>query len=215
MISEEKNQEKIAQVITPQDLQLDETNAFSIEPKGLAICIRAQLQNSRQGTVACKNRSAVTSRSNKKPWKQKGTGRARAGSPRSPLWRGGGKAHGPQQRVRQLKVSKSLNRKVLGSLFWEKLQNGQLIVLNDMHNERAHKTAYAYKLLSQAQLHEKKLALFVSVHDQVSHHAFANMPAVRLYLYDQPNAYMLADADYWVFFKKDIDHLKAMVNVWI
>ena len=64
-------------------------------PVAMAIYVRALLQNWRQGTVACKGRSDV-SYSNKKPWKQKGTGRARAGSARSPLWRGGGVIFGPQ-----------------------------------------------------------------------------------------------------------------------
>ena len=68
----------------------------------MSIYIRSLLQNWRQGTVACKGRSDV-GYSNKKPWKQKGTGRARAGSARSPLWRGGGVIFGPQPRTRVLK----------------------------------------------------------------------------------------------------------------
>ena len=62
------------------------------------------LQNWRQGTVACKGRSDVAF-SNKKPWKQKGTGRARAGSARSPLWRKGGVIFGPQPRTRTLTIT--------------------------------------------------------------------------------------------------------------
>ena len=68
------------------------------------------MQNWRQGTVACKGRSDVAF-SNKKPWKQKGTGRARAGSARSPLWRGGGVIFGPQPRTRMLKVAKQVKKK--------------------------------------------------------------------------------------------------------
>ena len=60
-----------------------------------ALWVRALLQNWRQGTVVCKGRSEVAY-SNKKPWKQKGTGRARAGSARSPLWRSGGVIFGPK-----------------------------------------------------------------------------------------------------------------------
>jgi large subunit ribosomal protein L4 len=214
MIQEEKNQEQnVAHVITPQDLQLNDEHVVSVAPEGLAICIRVQLQNSRQGTVACKNRAAVTSRSNKKPWKQKGTGKARAGSPRSPVWRGGGKAHGPKEREKELKISRQLNRRVLGALFWEKMQQGHIISL-DVINSQA-KTAHAYAVLTQAQLDNKKIALFVSVNDYASHSAFANIPSVRLYLYDQPNAYMLADAHYWVIFKKDVDQFKKMVNIWL
>ncbi len=63
--------------------------------------VRSLVQSWRQGTVACKGRSDVA-RSTKKPWKQKGTGRARAGSARSPIWRGGGVIFGPQKRTRIL-----------------------------------------------------------------------------------------------------------------
>ena len=75
-----------------------------------AIWVKALMQNWRQGTVACKGRADVTSRSNKKPWKQKGTGRARAGSPRSPLWRGGGVIFGPQPRVRKLSLNQGTKK---------------------------------------------------------------------------------------------------------
>src|ERR1700731_1034429 len=86
-----------AVVITPQDLSLKTENRRKDNSKGFAVAIRVLLQNWRQGTVGCKDRSEVW-RTGKKPWKQKGTGRARAGTPRSPLWRGGGIIFGPQAR---------------------------------------------------------------------------------------------------------------------
>ena len=70
--------------------------------KEYAVWVRVLMQNWRQGTVGCKARSDVAY-TNKKPWKQKGTGRARAGSARSPIWRGGGVTFGPQARVKTLK----------------------------------------------------------------------------------------------------------------
>ena len=76
----------------------------------MAVYVRSLLQNWRQGTVGCKGRSDVAY-SNKKPWKQKGTGRARAGSARSPLWRGGGVIFGPQPRTRVLKAGKQVKKK--------------------------------------------------------------------------------------------------------
>lgn len=72
--------------------------------------MRVYLQNVRQGTVGSKGRSDIAY-TNKKPWKQKGTGRARAGSARSPLWRGGGVVFGPQARIKMLKVPKKLSKK--------------------------------------------------------------------------------------------------------
>src|ERR1700683_4830953 len=73
-------------------------------PKTYATAIRTLIQNWRQGTVGCKDRSEVAY-SNRKPWKQKGTGRARAGSLRSPVWRKGGVTFGPQPRVRELSIN--------------------------------------------------------------------------------------------------------------
>ena len=72
------------------DFNVVNDQIITASPCVVSQSIRVHLQNSRQGTVSCKSRSDLISRSNKKPWKQKGTGRARAGSPRSPLWRGGG-----------------------------------------------------------------------------------------------------------------------------
>ena len=93
--------------VSLQDLSLDVSQKKEVTPVGFSTWIRSLRQNWRQGTVGCKGRSDVA-HSNKKPWKQKGTGRARAGSPRSPLWRGGGVTFGPQARVRTLAVPAQL-----------------------------------------------------------------------------------------------------------
>jgi ribosomal protein L4 len=95
--------ENIASAITVQQLGMPtEIADVSVSTSHY---VRALLQNWRQGTVWSRGRSDV-SFSNKKPWKQKGTGRARAGSPKSPLWRGGGVIFGPQERSRLLKINR-------------------------------------------------------------------------------------------------------------
>ena len=75
-----------AVTVSAQDIALESVEKRVHSDKAFANAIRALMQNWRQGTVGCKDRSEVAF-SNKKPWKQKGTGRARAGSARSPLWR--------------------------------------------------------------------------------------------------------------------------------
>src|SRR6202158_776957 len=97
-----KNQEKIKTENTPaMPVTFKEIGITAPEkratPHQFAVWIRALLQNWRQGTVGVKDRSEV-SLSGKKPWKQKGTGRARAGTARSPLWRKGGVIFGPHPR---------------------------------------------------------------------------------------------------------------------
>ena len=115
-------------VLTREGLSLP-TEIKKVDAKSCSIWVRKLLQNWRQGTVACKDRSMVAF-SNKKPWKQKGTGRARAGSLRSPLWRKGGVTFGPQPRVRKLKVSASLKKSVLGNILSDYLSNKKIFSLD-------------------------------------------------------------------------------------
>lgn len=204
----------IKHIVTSSDLgvQLIESELSS---KSLAVCIRQLMQNWRQGTVACKDRGEVISRSNKKPWKQKGTGRARAGSPRSPLWRGGGITFGPQERVRTLKISKGLKKTVFAQLLNSMMKKQQVFAFDWTLEGEKPKTAQAFKALRQAQLHTKKVLLFVDVHDVLTQASFANMANVRMLYFDQPNVYALADSDCWVFLRKDLNFFKEMAQRWL
>ncbi len=86
--------------------------------------------NGRQGTSATKTRGNVSG-SGRKLWKQKGTGRARVASLRSPLWKGGGNVHGPQPRDWSYKMPKKMRRGALRSALSERLREGNLIVIDD------------------------------------------------------------------------------------
>lgn len=203
-----------AQVIAPRDLDLTQEHKVTVSPAGFSQCVRALRQNWRQGTVACKDRSEV-SFSNKKPWKQKGTGRARAGSARSPLWRKGGVIFGPQARTRILDVPKALRRNVCNNLLWQFLDNQSVISLNWNPSESAPKTSLAFAALKDAGLHTKKIVMFVSDMDKFTHASFANLPNVQLLLFDQPNAYDLGNGECWLFLNKDMNAFKEMVSKWI
>jgi large subunit ribosomal protein L4 len=201
-------------VIAPDDLQITQENRAHISSEGFSQCVRAEWQNWRQGTVACKDRSEV-SYSTKKPWKQKGTGRARAGSARSPLWRHGGVIFGPQERTKILRVPKKLKRGVFNALFWDYMSNQKVLSIDWVAQESGPKTAHAFKALKQANLADKKIILFVNPYDTVTHASFDNIPNVRMLLFDQPNAYHLANGDCWVFLQKDIQNFKEMVTSWL
>jgi large subunit ribosomal protein L4 len=99
--------------------------------------VRNYLANKRQGTSATKTRGNVSG-SGRKLWKQKGTGRARIASLRSPLWKGGGNVHGPQPRDWSYKMPKKMRRGALRSALSERLREGNLIVIEDfnMQNPR-------------------------------------------------------------------------------
>jgi len=92
--------------------------------------VRNYLANRRQGTSATKTRGNVSG-SGRKLWKQKGTGRARIASLRSPLWKGGGNVHGPQPRDWSYKMPKKMRRGALRSALSERLREGNLIVIED------------------------------------------------------------------------------------
>lgn len=203
-----------AQVLTLQDLGMQAEQKRTLSSSAFSLWVRSLLQNWRQGTVACKGRSDVA-KSNKKPWKQKGTGRARAGSARSPLWRGGGVIFGPQARVRTLSVSKKLKQGVMNSLLFNALDKGNVHLLDWELTGNLPKTSQAIEALKNIGLHERNLILLLAPHDRASFSSFANIPNVRILFFDQPNAFDLAHGDVWVVLKKDQDQFKEMASRWI
>jgi large subunit ribosomal protein L4 len=201
------------EAITASDLNI-EGAAKDISSVATAVYIRSLLQNWRQGTVGCKGRSEVAY-SNKKPWKQKGTGRARAGSARSPLWRGGGVIFGPQPRTRVLKTGKQVKKNVLNSILFGFLEKGKVASLNWDATLQKPSTSQAYKLLKSHGLHQDKVVLFLPTNDLMSYASFVNIPTVRILFFDQPNAFDLANGTQWLILKKDFEHFKNMVSQWI
>jgi len=210
-----KNKQEMAaglvEVITPE--QVNVTEISDVSPREFAVWVRALRQNWRQGTVGVKDRSEVAF-SNRKPWKQKGTGRARAGSLRSPLWRKGGVTFGPQPRVRTLKVKQDTKHRVLHQMMWDLLNSKKVLCL-DLETQTTPKTSIAYGMLRGAGVHQERVNLFVRPDDMVTQASFVNIPTVNLLLFDQVNAVDLASGDKVVFLKKDFDTFKEMVSRWI
>jgi len=212
-----KKQDNFAPVIARKVSLVDLVDSVESWPvpcaRSFAICIRTLLQNWRQGTVGCKGRSDV-SFSNKKPWKQKGTGRARAGSKRSPLWRGGGVTFGPQMRDRKLKVSKGMRRGVLRGLVSSFADQQKVVMLDWLLQLDRPKTSMAYSALRDAGLTQKKVLLFLPVSDVMTAASFANIPNVHIMSFDEPNVYHLANAASWLILERDLESFKEMVAKW-
>jgi large subunit ribosomal protein L4 len=114
------------------DLQLSDA-VFGVELNESLIhaAVRNYQANGRQGTSATKTRGNVSG-SGKKLWKQKGTGRARIASLRSPLWKGGGNVHGPQPRDWSYQMPKKMRRGAIRSALSERLREGNLIVIDEL-----------------------------------------------------------------------------------
>lgn len=186
---------------------------FKSAPKSISLWVRALLQNWRQGTVSVKDRSEVN-RSNKKPWKQKGTGRARAGTARSPLWRGGGVIFGPQARVRNLTVTQQGKNQAMAYLAHTFLNANQVFSFDWQVASDRPSTSQAAQFLKNAGLQNKKIVLFVSPDDFITYASFANIPHVKVLFFDQVNAYDVMNTECWVLLHKDVDLFKEMVSKW-
>src|SRR5437899_7370698 len=93
--------------------------------------VRSFLANRRAGTSATKTRGDVSG-AGRKLWKQKGTGRARIASLRSPLWKGGGNVHGPQPRDWSYNLPKKMRKQAIGAATSERLREGNLIIVNEL-----------------------------------------------------------------------------------
>jgi len=108
----------------------DEVFGAELNEALIHAAVKAHLANARQGTVGTKTRGDVSG-SGKKLWRQKGTGRARIASIRSPLWKGGGNVHGPQARDWSQPLPKKMRRGALRSALSERLREGNLVVVEE------------------------------------------------------------------------------------
>lgn len=113
------------------DIELkDELFSVEVQPGVLHDVVRMQRANRRQGTACTKTRGEVAG-SGAKPWRQKGTGRARAGTRKSPIWRGGGTTFGPKPRDYSYKLPKKVRRLALRMALSARFGEGNLVVLDD------------------------------------------------------------------------------------
>jgi len=122
--------------------------------------VRWQRNKARSGQAKALTRAQVSG-GGKKPWKQKGTGNARAGSNTSPLWVGGGKAHGPLPRSYEFRLSKRARRQALASVLSFKRREGQLVIV-DSFDLKSGKTKDMAKVLKALGVGEAKAILVVS-----------------------------------------------------
>jgi large subunit ribosomal protein L4 len=131
----------------------------------------------RRGTHQTKNRAAVSG-SGKKPWRQKGTGRARVGEIRNPLWRGGGTVFGPQPRSYKYKLPKKVEIGALRSAFAQKMHDGQLVVV-DALSVAEMKTKAAVELLKRLGVEGKVLLVDVAPDEKLSR-SVRNLPGISI-----------------------------------
>ncbi|MBI3783039.1 MAG: 50S ribosomal protein L4 [Deltaproteobacteria bacterium] len=149
--------------------------------------VRMQLANRRAGTHATKTRGFVSG-GGKKPWKQKGTGRARAGSIRSPLWPGGAVIFGPQPRDYSYRIPASARRSALRSAFTAKVRDGQVMVVDKIELE-APKTKFLVEVL--AALNTDSALILIPDADLALERAARNLPRTKVLRVAGANVYDL------------------------
>jgi large subunit ribosomal protein L4 len=146
-----------------------------------------QLNNRRAGTAATKSKGWVRG-GGKKPWRQKGTGRARAGSIRSPLWIGGGTIFGPQPRDYSFRMPRKARKEALLSALSLKNSDGKIIVVDKLELEEA-KTKLMVKAL--AELKVTSALIVISQPDEKIERSCRNLPGVKVLRVEGLNVYDL------------------------
>lgn len=147
-----------------------------------------QLANRRRGTSSTKSRSEVSA-TGSKPWRQKGTGRARAGTPRSPLWRGGGIIFGPTPKDHSYHVPKKVRKAALKSVLTSKFKNNQLKVLDKIEIEEP-KTKLAVSLLKDLGI-SGRVIFITSKENKNLELSLRNLPYAKVLRTEGLNAYDL------------------------
>lgn len=160
------------------DIELNDS-VFGIEPNKhvLSEAVIMQRASLRQGTHAVKNRSEVRG-GGRKPWKQKGTGRARQGSIRAPHWVGGGVVFGPTPRSYSYKMPKKVRRLALKSALSSKVKEGNILVLESIGFE-APKTKEFIKMLNALDVNEKALVVTAERDENIVRSA-GNLKSVKV-----------------------------------
>ena len=190
------------------DLALAES-VFGIEPNSYAmhLCVVNYLANQRQGTQSTRTRSEVSG-GGKKPWKQKGTGRARQGATRAPQWTHGGIAHGPKPREYGFSINKKVRRLAMKSAFSSKVAAEELVVLDDLKLD-AIKTKEVVKVLTALET-GKKVLLVLPENNDVLYRSARNIAGVKVSTVNTLNVYDILNCDTMLVLKDSVAKIEEV-----
>tara|TARA_Y100000739_G_C20567642_1_gene446151 strand:- start:490 stop:1116 length:627 start_codon:yes stop_codon:yes gene_type:complete len=193
------------------DLKAEEA-VFGIKPNNGVVrqAVLSEMTNLRQGTHSSKNRARVKG-GGRKPWKQKGRGVARAGTIRSPLWRGGGTVFGPEPHSYKHKLSKKLSRLARCSALSGKVLDGGLMVIDDFELNN-HKTSNLVNILKTLGVENKKITLLVSSNDNENlDMASRNLNNLCLVRASSASTYDLIDCEILIADKESVSALTKVL----
>ena len=173
----------------------------------LHAAVRAYLLNQRQGTQSTLTRSEVSG-GGRKPWKQKGTGRARQGSTRSPQWTHGGVALGPKPRSYRTKINKQVKRIAMFSALSSKVAESEMIVV-DAITTQEYKTKTMVSMLSAVGAGKKSLVVLDS-NDNMVVKSLSNIPGVKVAYANTLNVYDILNCNTIVFAQNAVQKLEEV-----
>ncbi len=185
----------------------DEVFGLEVRKDILHASIKNFLANQRQGTHATKSKGLVSG-GGKKPWKQKHTGRARSGSNRSPLWRGGGTIFGPQPRDYSYRLPKNMRRRAVGEALSAKLASGEITVVESIALEKP-KTREMVGILKSLGLEGKTILIVVPEKDGNVQLSARNIPGVKVSRAMDLNPYEILSRQSVLITKGALDVLAA------
>jgi large subunit ribosomal protein L4 len=168
-------------------------SVFGIEPNVsvMHLAVRAQRNSWRAGTHNTRTRGMVSG-GGKKPWRQKGTGRARQGTIRAPQWAGGGVVFGPHPRSYDIKVNRKEIKLAMRSALSAKLADGELVIVKDFEFEKP-RTKDAVAMMKAWELEGKRITLIVKDDDVDAYLSFRNIPKVNILPVGAINTYEIID----------------------
>ena len=188
-------------------------SVFGIEPNNSVVhqAVVAELANGRQETHSTKNRSEVRG-GGRKPFKQKGRGVARAGSTRSPIWKGGGTVFGPEPHEYDKKISKKMRKIARRSVLSSKANNGEIIVLENI-TVKTPKTNDFAKFLDKLNLLGKKITILVAAYSDDLFLAARNIPNIYLVEATSASTYDLLDCESLLFDKAGLSLINKQLTL--
>nr|YP_007878228.1 50S ribosomal protein L4 [Calliarthron tuberculosum]AGA63839.1 50S ribosomal protein L4 [Calliarthron tuberculosum] len=184
------------------------------ESKNMYVIHRAlvkQLHKKRQGNANCKTRSEVRG-GGKKPWKQKGTGKARAGSIRSPLWKGGGVIFGPKTKEYTKKINKKEQQLAIRNLLYNK-KNQTIIIDNTYFESNQPNTKLLLENINKLKINNTdKIIIVLSKKDVNTYLSIRNLKNIELIQANQLNLISIIRAKYLVITEESLDIIQKVYN---
>ena len=189
------------------EIELSES-VFGVEPNvsAMHLCVVNYLANQRQGTQSTLTRGEVSG-GGKKPWRQKGSGRARQGSTRAPQWYHGGIAHGPKPRSYGFSINKKVRRLAMKSALSSKVADDQIKVIDSLKLE-AIKTKEIAKIL--AALNTGKTLIVLPEHDEVIYKSARNIAGVKTAFVNTLNVYDILNCETLLVVKDAVSKIEEV-----